>query len=208
MTSTTGESRRRDSGEQLRDIDGDTGQLQLPPSSAAGVYAAPSPPLWPVSGMLAACMCVAAVFVAGVVVLTVAEEVRHAPVISNTAMHLLTGAAATSWMAVVIVFCRDRLVVVIRALRGSNETMQNRQLELYRRQDHLYGRFNDLANRQAEQMVVLRGIADDVAAIRRDIDDVIGVADADAELMLRQAVNGTRPQTAAGLYVVPPEAQN
>lgn len=205
MTSTTGKSRQRDPGDHTGDIDGDTGQIRLPPSSTAGVYSTPDPPLWTMSGMLASTLCVAALFTAGVIALAAIEEVRNVRPISITAMHLLTAATATSWIAVVLVVCRDRLARCFRALRGSSETMQNRQLELYRRQDHMYGRFLDLENRQAEQMRVLREVANDIAAIRKEMADVIGVADADAELLLRQAVNGHRPQLSGGLYVVPPE---
>ncbi|WP_330438783.1 hypothetical protein OHB44_27830 [Micromonospora sp. NBC_00821] len=155
--------------------------------------------------MLASALCTAVLFTASVITLAVVEEVRDARPVSITTMHLLTAATATSWIALILVACRDRLARGYRALRGSTETMQARQLELYRRQDHLYDRFLDLANRQVEQMQMLRGIAEDITLIRKEMADVIGVADADAELLLRQAVNGHRPQASGGLYVVPPE---
>jgi len=205
MTSTTGESQRRDPGDRTRDIDGKTGELHLPTSSAPGVYAAAVPTPWTMSGLLGGTLCIAVPILLAVLILTVVEEANDSPVVSDNAMRLLIAAGIASWTAVTIVACRDRVVRCYRALRVSNETVQSRQMELYRRQDHLVHRFNDLANRQVEQMQLLREVAADVAKIRREISDAIGVADADAELSLRQAVNGPRPP-GGGLYIVPPES--
>lgn len=204
MTSTTGQSQRRDPEDHTRAIDGDTGEIRLPSRSAPGVYATPEPTTWTMSGLLAGALCIAIPLLLAVTVLTIIEEVRNAHVVSANTMGLLRASGVAAWIGVVLIACRDRLVRCIRSLRVSNETMQNRQLELYRRQDHLAARMTDFANRQAEQMQLLRQVAADLAAVRREMADVIGVADADAELVMRQAVNGTRP-TSAGLYVVPPE---
>lgn len=208
MTSTTGQSQRRDSDDHTRAIDADTGEVRLPASAAPGVYAVAEPPAWTVSGLLTSALCIAVPLLVSVLVLTVIEETGDSAVLSNNTMGLLRSATTASWISVVLIACRDRLACGFRALRVSNETMQNRQLELYRRQDHLARRFNDYTNRQAEQARLLRQVADDIATVRRDMSDVIGVADADAELHMRQAVNGHRPPTASGLYVVPPETRS
>ncbi|MEU6206400.1 hypothetical protein ABZ814_22780 [Micromonospora musae] len=155
------------------------------------------------SGLLAALLCIAVPILLATGILAVVEAVHGAHVGGPNSMRLLTSASVTSWISVALVASRDRLVRAFRAIRVSNETMQNRQLELYRRQDHLANRFTDLANRQVEQMQMLRDMAEDIAAIRRDMADVIGISDADAELNARQAVNGNRPQ-GGGLYIVPP----
>ncbi|MBM0275367.1 hypothetical protein [Micromonospora tarensis] len=203
MTSTTGQSQRRDPEDHTRAIDADTGEIRLSPGSAPGVYATPEPATWTMSGLLASALFIAVPLLLAVIVLTVIEEVRNSDVVSENAMGSLRAGCLGAWIGAVLIACRDRLVRCIRSLRVSNETMQNRQLELYRRQDHLARRFNDYANRQLEQVQLLRSIAEDMAAVRRDMIDVIGVADADAELNVRQAVNGNR--SASGLYVVPPE---
>jgi len=206
MTSTTGQSQRRDSDDHTRAIDADTGEIRLPASSAPGVYAKGEPTSWTCSGLLTSALCIAVPLLASVLVLTAIEETSNNAVVSDNTLGLLRSATAVSWICVVLVACRDRLVRGFRALRVSNETMQNRQLELYRRQDHLTRRFNDYANRQVEQVRLLREVAEGLAAVRREMADVIGVADADAELTMRKAVNGTQPTaTASGLYVVRPE---
>lgn len=205
MTTATGKSRARDPGDRARYIDADTGQLTLPASSTGGIYTAPAPPPWTMSVLLASSLCIAILLVFAIAALALVEEARNKPVVTGTTMLVLTASAAVSWMAVVVVACRDRLDRCVQSLRGSSETLQNRQTELYRRQDHLVHRFNDLANRQAEMMRLLRQVAEDAAATRQEMADVIGVADADAELSVRHqtVVNGNRP--AGGLYIVPPE---
>ncbi|MER5703509.1 hypothetical protein ABT023_16410 [Micromonospora sp. NPDC002296] len=204
MNTATGQSHRRDPGARTpTSIDGDTGQLQLPTASAAGTYSTGTPPPWTLSGLLAVTLCVATVFTIATVVLTVIEETRNSAAVTGTTMLLLIVGGGISWIIVSIVVLRDWVTRGNQALGSMGETLNSRQTELYRRQDHLAHRITDLANRQAEQMRLLRDVAADMAAVRREIADVIGVADADAELQLRQAVNGQRQPT--GLYVVPPE---
>lgn len=204
MDTATGQSQRRDPGAHTHDkIDGDTGQIQLPASSRAGLYCADVPP-WAMSGLLATALCIATVILSATLVLTVAEEARNAPVVTHTTMLVLAIASGVTWIAVVLVAGRDRLVRSQQGLRSLGETMLARQQELYVRQDHLAHRITDLTNRQVEQMQLLRQVADDMAAVRREIADVIGVADADAEMQVRKAVNG-RWHAQAGLHVVPVE---
>ncbi|MEU4640874.1 hypothetical protein [Micromonospora sp. NPDC023814] len=205
MTTATGNP--PDPGERIQDdtdIDGTTGQLQLPTSSRAGLYCAAANRTGGMSLLLAATLCVALLFLAATIVLAVIEEVRNVPAVTHTTMLLLVAGTAIAWIAVIIVLFRDRVHRNQQALRSMGETIQARLREQYDRQEHLAHRITDLANRQAEQMQLLRQMAVDMAAVRRDMADVIGVADADAELQLRQAVNENRPP-APGLYVVPPE---
>jgi hypothetical protein len=205
MTSHTGKSHGRDPGQTTTDLN-TAAVLQLPTSGLGGVYATPPSPPWSLSGMLASSLCVATVVLAATVVLVIIEEVHGAPVVSSTTMSLLTAASATTWIAVVLIASRDRQVRSILALRGSIETVQSRQIEVYRRQDHLAQRISKLDNRGAELLDMMLAIAVDVAAIRAEMTDVLGVADADAELSVRKSVvNGNQPQ--ASLYVVPQRGQ-
>lgn len=205
MTTATGKP-HPDPGEHTpTDLDADTGQIQLPIASKAGLYCTASNPPCGMSGLLAITLCIATLILAATVALAAIEETRNAPVVTHTTMLLLAAGTATSWIAVSIVIVRDRMHRNHQALNSVGERILARNQELSARQDALSHRMNDLANRQAEQMQVLRQLAATVAAIRRDMDDVIGVADADAELQLRQAVNDNHRPPGGGLYVVPPE---
>ncbi|MFG3702425.1 hypothetical protein ACGF5C_31765 [Micromonospora sp. NPDC047620] len=205
MTTISGKSRPRDRPKDGIDIDGSTGQLRLPTSSRAGLYcaAADRPP--GISRLLATTLCVAVLALTATVVLAVIEEVRNAPAVSHTTMMLLSGASAVAWTAVITVLVRDRMTHNQQVLRSIGTTIEARLREQYDRQEHLAHRITDLANRQAEQMQLMRQVAASVAAVRREMADVIGVADADAELQLRQAVNDGHRLPGGGLYVVPPE---
>ncbi|MEU5946270.1 hypothetical protein ABZ793_11995 [Micromonospora sp. NPDC047465] len=186
-------------------IDGDTSQIQLPIVSKAGLYCATSNPPSGMSGLLAAIICIATVVLTATVALAAIEETRNAPVVTHTTMLLLATGSATSWIAVAIVIVRDRMHRNHQAFISIGERILARNQELSARQDALSHRMNDLANRQAEQMQLMRQLATSVAAVRREMADVIGVADADAELQLRQAVNDGHRLPGGGLYVVPPE---
>ncbi|MCX4470500.1 hypothetical protein OOK41_09290 [Micromonospora sp. NBC_01655] len=186
-------------------IDGDTSQIQLPIVSKAGLYCTTSNPPSGMSGLLATIMCIATVILTATVALAAIEETRNAPVVTPTTMLLLATGAATSWIAVFIVIVRDRMHRDHQALLSGGERILARNQELSVRQDALSHHQIDLANRQAEQMQLMRQIAANVAAVRREMADVIGVADADAELQLRQAVNDNHRLPGGGLYVVPPE---
>lgn len=183
------------------DIDGTTFQIHLPTSSKAGVYSATIRP-GTMSGLLAAALSVAVVLTVILGALIAAEETRDA--VSST-MLLAVVWTAVAWIAVALVLLRDRADHRYRALHSSCETIQAREQELFARQEHLAHRFADLANRQAEATQLLRQLAADMAAVRRDMADVIGVADADAELSIRQAAVNESPPVGPGLYVVPPE---
>lgn len=204
MTNATGTP--PDPGEKTpATIDGDTGQIQLPVVSKAGLYCTTSPPPSGMSGLLAVTICIATVILVATVTLVAIEETRNAPVVTHATMLLLAICTATSWIAVSIVIVRDRINRDHRALNSVGERILTRNQELSARQDALSHRMNDIANRQAEQMQLMREIAANVAAVRREMADVIGVADADAELQLRLAVNDNH-RPGAGLYVVPPDA--
>jgi hypothetical protein len=204
MTTATGKSQRQDPGEHIRDIDGTTGELRLPTSSRAGLYCAAVDRPRGISLLLVTTLCPAVLFLVATVVLAAIEDVRNAPVVTHTTMLLLVAGTAIAWIAVIVVLVRDRMTRNQQVLSSAAATIQARLRELYDRQEHLAHRITNQDNRLAEQMQLLRQVAADIAAIRRDMADVIGVADADAELQLRQAVNENR-LPAPGLYVVPPE---
>jgi uncharacterized coiled-coil protein SlyX len=203
MTSATGTP--PDPGERpTNDVNETTGQIPLPTPAKAGLYCTSTTPPSGVSGLLAATLCVALVITVAAGVLTAIEETHNAPAVTHTTMLLLVAGAAIAWISVIITNFRDRTHRTHQCLRSLGETVLARQSELYARQENLANRVNDLANRMAEQTQILRRIAADVAAVRREMADVIGVADADAELQLRRAVNDNHP-LGPGLYVVPPE---
>ncbi|MFI6228921.1 hypothetical protein ACIBCR_16580 [Micromonospora echinospora] len=191
----TTQSRTRDP------IDEDTSSLHLPTGGEPAVYSTCVVGRMPLSRLLTASLCTAVPLTIATILLAIIEEVRNNAAVTSTTMMLTTAGSAVSWIGVITVASRDWIIRHYQALHSLTETIQARQIELYRRQEHLAGRIANLANLVTENGHTIRALTTDVTAIRASMDDVLGVADADAELQLRQAVNGPRAG-GGGLYIV------
>lgn len=162
-------------------------------------YAADPPrPIRTLSRLLATVLICASLATTATVVLAVIEAAAGARAVTHTIMLLLTAGSATTWISVIAVISRDAVLRYLRALRADTERIEARQLELYRRQDHLTLCLNNLASQQREQTRILEQIAAKIAELCRGQRDVLELEDADAELDARRQALAANSRPGSG----------
>lgn len=152
---------------------------------APATYARTPPPLIAISGAMTTVLIVASITTAAGVIVTITHAAAGIG-LPDPVSGLVYALMGVSWTAVVQIAVRDRQDRRADAARADLERMQARLVELYRRQDHSTLALAALHAGQREQAVQLARIAAALDTIRDGISDALEIADADAELTVRQ----------------------